>query len=384
MRRKTVLTLFLCGVMINAGFADLSDQLDQGLEYKKAGNYSQAETIYQDIITNNPQSHYAANAKINLARMYKKTGRYSEAETLYQQVLASETGANTAVEAQKHLAILYVATNRDSEAGLIVNELKTGFSGHIDLPGSLNGIARAYQRAGKEIQAKEIYQYIDSEYGGWFYAFAAHKKLVDMGVATETNAGASAAIEQLANKIPHVTNTDVVLPDIGEVLSDINRLVTNYAGYPYLPGIVYRAAQQYYVMASLLEVKGLGSEAEAYYQKAGSIYDVFVSEFSGSASQFPHLAGFAYDFAGSCYKQLGQYQKSIASYQKLANDCPGHPMAWNGLAMIGRNYKLMEKAGVISTTEAQINTKAVYEQLVSNYPDCKAAKMAGSWLNQYK
>jgi hypothetical protein len=37
---------------------------------------------------------------------------------------------------------------------------------------------------------------------------------------------------------------------------------------------------------------------------------------------------------------------------------------------------------VISKSEANAKTKAAYEQLLANYPDCKAATAAQNWLSQ--
>jgi len=384
MRKKTVLTfLLLWGVMVSAGFADVITQLDYALRCKQNNNFEQAESIYQDIIVNHPQSHYAAKAKIGLARMYKKLGRYSEAEPLYQQVLASEADNDNAFKAQKHLAILYIASGRDSDASAAIEKLKADFAGYLELTLALNGIARAYQRAGKEAEAKNIYESINTDYCGSYYAFLAHKQLIALGAATETNAAASAAVSQLSDKFPKIETTDVVLPGADEILADINDLLCNYPGYPYLPGIVGRAAEKYFNKASRLEAEGQNSEAQDHYQRAVSVYDVFIEKFSETASGFSHLAGFAYDYAGYCNNKLGDYQKSVNCYQKLVDDFPEHPVAWNGLAMIGRNYEKMEKAGLIPASQAQANIRAAYEELIARYPDCKAAGMANSWLNSH-
>ncbi len=414
MAKKTMLIfLLLWAMMINTGFADLSDQLNQALEYKKASNFSQAEAIYQDIITNHSSTDYAVKAKIGLARMHKRTGRYSEAEALYNGVLASNAGLNDMMETQKHLAILYIATDRDQEAQAAVNKLKTDFSNHSRLPFALSGIARSYERYNRNEDAKDVYRTIKTNHPDSDFAFIAHNKLVSLGAETESNPAAQAIAEGLENKLPY---NGAELPDVNETLGDINTLISNYSGYPYLPGVISRAAGSYYVKALRLKRNGQNNEAHEYYQKAGSIYDILVNEFPNSIDQqamhtyyklgenyrqlgmdqesinnYQKLAdnyqghpdvGYAYYNLGDWYHKLGMYQEAIDNYQMFVDNYPQHPDVWHVLAMIGRNYEKMEKAGLVSTSQAKSNIKSAYEQLVTNYPNCKAAKMASNWLKK--
>ncbi len=387
MAKKLIFTLilfgFLFGSVTNKCLADLSDQLDQALEYKKTSNFSQAEAIYQDIITNHPNTDYAVKAKIGLARMYKRTKRYSEAEALYNGVLASNVGLNDMMETQKHLAILYIATDRDQEAQAAVNKLKTDFSTRFNLPYALNGVARSYQRYGKEQDAKNIYQGITTDYPGDYHAFLAHKKLVALGAVTEINAAARTAIDQLAAKFPKIENANVILPDANEVLGDINRLVSDHPGYPYLPGIISRAAESYYVKAVQLKRKNRKSEAHKYYQKAASICDRLVNEFPNSINLFSQQAVHTYYELGKYYRQSGKYEKSTENFQTLADNYPNYDMAWYSLFTIGDNYKDLAKLGTISESKAIAETRIVYRELIERYPDCEPAKYVRHWLKRH-
>ncbi len=92
------------------------------------------------------------------------------------------------------------------------------------------------------------------------------------------------------------------------------------------------------------------------------------------------MAAMANTLAGQAYRKLGQYGKSAACYQRIADNYPESRLAGHSLFMVGRNYEELKKAGAVSESEADAKTKAAYEQLLEDYPDCKAAAIARRWL----
>ena len=144
-----------------------------------------------------------------------------------------------------------------------------------------------------------------------------------------------------------------------------------------MPEVLYRIGKKYYDKASQLQGEGSASQAREHFQKAATIYE----EIKGLAGTYITVQ--AYHYAGDCYYRLGDYAKSLECYQELIDDYPLYSMAGEILYLIGRNYQLMGQAKLIPLSEARPKTKAVFERLVEQYPDCPRTESAQNWLNSY-
>ena len=143
----------------------------------------------------------------------------------------------------------------------------------------------------------------------------------------------------------------------------IEQFKTDYAGKTYLASAVSRVGENYRLRGKL--------------ENAAAVW-VGLADDLPNSKQAPE----ALYLAGECYSKTGNYEKSIACYQKLADDYPGYFLADDGLYQMGRCYEKLEKAGVISKTEAGTNIRTAYEKLIAEYPGSHAAAIAERWLDK--
>jgi len=98
------------------------------------------------------------------AKTQDAKGQYEQAAVLYQQTLTEQPGSEYAAEAQFHLAkvkiLLLMESNNDAAAQAAADALIAVYQGNPDLPKALYGIANKYEWAGKYKQAKDAYQLI--------------------------------------------------------------------------------------------------------------------------------------------------------------------------------------------------------------------------------
>jgi hypothetical protein len=66
----------------------------------------------------------------------------------------------------------------------------------------------------------------------------------------------------------------------------------------------------------------------------------------------------------------------------VVDEHPGFRTAYNAQFLVGHNYERMKKEGLVSKSQADLNTKAAYEQLLQDYPDCAFARYAKHWLSR--
>lgn len=357
MRKKTVLTfLLLWAVMINTGLADVTTQLDYALRCKQNSDLEQAEAIYQDIITNNPGSDAALEALIGRARMYKKNKRYSEAESIYLDILTNHSSSPVAVEAREHLTILYLAMGQSNSEQSSLQRLKEDFTANPDLPKAIHHIAKLYERAGRGQDANDLFEIILQQHPDNFYA------------GNIRFAGRKAQIESYFES-----------GDESSIQSAINSLKSDFAGHEFLPDGLMWSAEQYQSKGYRLIDDGQINEGTACLQKALAICEEVKTGYPDSIAR-PD----AYDLAGGCYRKLGDLQNSITNFRAVVDNYPRYKLAWNCLFMTGRNYEQMGKEGLITVTQAETEVRAVYEELIENYPGCKAIGAAQGWLDQQK
>ena len=90
---------------------------------------------------------------------YQEKGQYEQAETIYQQIVTSYPGTDYAFEAQKNLAILYVLWGRQPEADTAFGQLAADFYEHPGITEAVWQIAKEYQKKKKYDKAIELHQY---------------------------------------------------------------------------------------------------------------------------------------------------------------------------------------------------------------------------------
>jgi len=297
------------------------------------------------------------------ADAYKHNRSYEQAEAIYLGVIANYPGSDAALKAQKDLIAVYISAEKNGKARAALNKLIADFSANPDLPAALCDVATRYQFFTSTGQrqwsdryeaVKTIYQYLKQRYPNNSYAAQIRLDVPRYQILSYAKAG-----------------------DYSKTIAAIDSLIADFSGNSDLPCVVSLAAEEYYFKGLRLEAEDLSSQAEDSFQKAATIFEMVISGFSD-----PVWTPRVCCWAGDCYRRLGEYEKSIDCYQKTVDDYPEQSLAGHALFMVGRNYESMKKSGLISKSAADLEIRAVYEQLLETYPTCKAAKAAKRWLSR--
>jgi TolA-binding protein len=158
----------------------------------------------------------------------------------------------------------------------------------------------------------------------------------------------------------------------------VDSLIANFKDNPDLSESVFNVGEQYYLQALSYEKQNINTKARENFEKAIGIWEKMMKQLPSSSAYVPH----AYYYSGSCYERLNEFAKAVQHYQKVVDDWPKFQFAWNALFLLGRSYEGLKESGLISNSEADAKTKAVYQQLLERYPSCPAAKIAKHWLNR--
>ena len=113
MANKTLLiTSVLFGFLLSAAagqcLADAAAQFKQADDYKQNKQYEQAEAIYQQIVTDFPDSFDALEAQKQLTILYIKQDNQPQAEAAFQKLLAYFYMHNEIAKAVNKVADHYV------------------------------------------------------------------------------------------------------------------------------------------------------------------------------------------------------------------------------------------------------------------------------------
>jgi tetratricopeptide (TPR) repeat protein len=367
-------------------------------EYRWSGKHDKAKDLQQHIIQNFSGSPYADKAQMSYSRTevlslidsnkleqakealdklvtdfsghpdlpetlywiaggYKWSGRYEQAKSVYQQVIQSNPDSSWAGKAKLGLSMTdvlsLIASGEYSQSEEALDKLVADFPGHPDLPEVLNRIAEGYEWSGRYEQAERVYQQVIQNHP-------------DSSRVGDAKLG--------------ISSTDVISLIISGSYSQaekaIDKLAADYSGHPDLPGVLSNfVAERLYDKAFELDSAGLENQSKAYFQKAVDIWE----QVSATQPKLTHTAD-GYNWAGNCYRKLGQYTKAIECYKSVAENFPDYELAWNCLFRVGRCYEDMAKAGLISAEQAEPEIRAAYQQLIEEYPNCKAVRIAKDWL----
>jgi TolA-binding protein len=301
------------------------------------------------------QADFAGNSRIaeavhHVAFHYQQLKKYDKAKQLDEYVIAHWPTSDFALWAQMDIAEFNIERGDDAAADAAISKLLNSFSSHPRIAEAVHHTAYCCRQLKKYDKANQLDQYVLGHWPKTKYALWAQMDMARTHIELGEQAAAEAAID---------------------------KLITDFAGHPALPGaLLGPIAEGFYDKAFRMEADS-GGQRQAYLQKAIDIWEMV-------AKQSPALVYTAdgYSWAGHCYRELGQYTKAIECYQKVVDNFPGHNLAWNDLFLIGQCYEDMKVSGVITETEADTKIRAAYKQLVEKYPDCKAAPIAKSWLEE--
>ncbi|NIT58704.1 MAG: tetratricopeptide repeat protein [Aliifodinibius sp.] len=389
------------------------------------GNNEVAETAFDKLRTDYAGYQHLSRAVCLVADTYRKLEKHEKACERYQYALTNWPDAEFAIWSQMGLTISNIRLRNFDDADFTADKLCADFSEDKRVPIAVCMVADEYRKFKKYETARDHYQYVidnwpDAEHALWSHmglaisnirlgdfnsAWAAVDKLFtdffeddrmaivcclvgDEYRKLDKNEKALVLYQYVVDNWPDAEHalwsqmglaiSYTVLQDSDAALAAYDELPANFSERPRYPLAVFQIGELYYRQALLREDEGQHIQATQYHQKAITEWEKIITELPESMT-----TAWAYNFAADCYRRLGQHQKAIEYYQTVVDDWPDYDFAWDALFRIGRNYEALDKSGLMSTAEANPKIRAVYEQVLEKYPDCKAAKYARRWLTRH-
>jgi TolA-binding protein len=313
-----------------AGHPDLPETLYWIAEgYRWGGKYEKAKKLHQQIIQNCPDSSYSSKAALGLAR----------ASTLS----------------------LIISRDYD-KAEIVLDKLISDFSGHPDLPDTLYWIAKSYRWSDRYEKSKELFKRIIEEYPQNSAAGKARQQFQVVVEGIDVFALIESGREQEAQ--------DAINKLIANPAENENDEISAYT--------VFLCGDRYYAKGLQKTEQGLKDEAATNFIKAIDIWGQMIQQLPSSKSK-----ALAYYRSANCYVGLGQYDQAVEKYTQLLENYPGYSLAWDARFKIGRCYQRLKDNNTIDKSSADAKTKAAYEVVLKEYPNCPAAKAAEDWVKKH-
>jgi len=336
-------------------------QLDSGKEQVlnliADRKFQQAEEAVNNMVSAAGSNPAMPQTLFNIAREFKESERYDETIRIYQKIAQNYPNSEFAGKARIGVDKLRIwnLINAGDAAGAqsALEKLIKDYKDEDDLAHTVHGIAVKFDENGYSEQAKSLYSRVRQDYPNEAIAemAAVGLRLCDIRA-------------MIGKKAPYAA-----------VKTEIDKLMSDLSGRRQLPVAVLDIAFAYLQQAMRLDEQGSAEQAKESYRNTIKVCEIVTNQLPRSPAT-PK----AYDYEIICYQKLGVHAKTIECCQKIVNDYPNYQKRWQALSMMGNIYENLKKSGAISKTEADQKLKAVYEQLLSEYPDCRAAKHAQYWL----
>jgi len=325
-------------------------------ELINAGDYESAYSIVTQILEDFAGHEQLPRSLWEIANRYEKFKASGYSKLLCEQIVADYPHDKYARYAALQLAESRVYELIDGgnyeAADSNVSEMLEDFAGHKQLSRRLYEIAEKYSRNEAWPYAEALYGRIAADYPKDKYGLKAK-----LGVS-RTN-----------------VLSLIMSQDCNQAEAALDKMVADFNNNPYLAEAVLIIGLQCHDGGLSKENQGLTEQARYRFEKAVEICDRVINEFP-DYSFVPE----ACCRAGDCYYKLGKQEESIQRYQKVIDDYPKYEFAWHAQFMIGYCYEGLKNSGVVEKSAADAQTKAAYEQVIQNYPDCEATEYVRSWL----
>jgi tetratricopeptide (TPR) repeat protein len=388
------------------------------------GNDSAAQSAFEKLRTVYSGNKLISKAVCFVADEYRKSEKHKRACEYYQYIVVNWPDSEAALWSQMGLAISNIQRSNFDDAESAIDKLHADFSRDERMATAACLIADEYRKLEKHGKACELYQYVvdnwpEAEYtlwsgmglaisnihvGDYDAAWAAVEKMFndffeDGQMATagcliadeyrklENHEKALVLYQYVVDNWPDTEHamwsqmnlaiSNTALKNEDATRAAIDELPVNFSEQPKFPSAVFQIGELYYRQAFLKEREDHHAQAKQYLQKAITKWETIITDLPESIT-----TAWAYNFAADCYRRLDQHQKAVEYYRTVVDDWPDYEYAWDALFRIGRNYENRMKSGLMSKAEANPKIRAVYEQVLEQYPDCKAAGYARRWLTR--
>lgn len=243
-----------------------------------------------------------------------------------------------------------IKTGNLSNAQKAIAKLKQDYAENYRLPGELYFIAEAYSLNGhRDLSYALCDEIIKVGKTDYVESSKIHKYRLDIYSRLEAN-------------------------DLDSAKKLLNQFKSEYESSSYLQGGLIELAEEFYEKA--LRTKDESTVSNCLNVAIDICKDKDIIENPSGA-----IRGQAYSFLGDSYLRLNDFTKSISYFQKLVDEYPDNHYSWNAQFMIGQIYEKMVKANLLSKSEGDPLIQTAYTNVLKNYPYCKVATTAKSWLD---
>ena len=386
----------------------------------------EAETASQQLLANFSTHKDIAKAVHNIAYQYQRLDKYETANQLYQYVLDNWPEAEHAMWSQMDLAKLNIGLGNDALAQAAIDKLLTDFSGNESIAKAVHNVAYHCQKFQKYETANQLYQYVLDNWPEAEHAMWSQMDLAKLNIGLGNDTAAQAAIDKLltdfsgneliakavhnvayhcqkfqkyetANQLyqyvldnwpeaEHAMWSQMDLAKLNIGLGNepagqaaLDKLIADFNGHPDLPLALWRAAEAYYNEAFRYQSEGHDEKAKDYFQKVITSGERILQEMPASDT-----AAEACYILAVCYERLGEHADAIEYYQRVVDNWPDFEYTWHALFRIGCGYEKLKQSGLIAESEADEIIRAVYEQLLEEYPTCIVATHTRAWLSRHQ
>lgn len=306
-------------------------------------DYRSAEAAGERLLEEFSQDKDMAEVAYSVAEEYRSVREYAKARVFYEYIADNHPDSKQAFQSQTKAVLICIALEDYAAASAAADKLIERFSADPGIAEALYSVATRLDDAesGRE-KAGELYQYVARNHPG-----------SDSAILAEAKTGTILLWQG----------------DIDSAQAVFDRLLTDFASHPVLPKAVAIMGDGYYNQAVLLDSMELHGGAEWFYRKA-------IAECERVVTQFPEIPRTTAEccyFWAVCHERIREHADAINRYQVLLDKWPDYKYAWNALFHIGRCYQELNKSGLISKSEADLNIQAAYERLIQEYPNCQVA-----------
>jgi len=327
-------------------------QMDLAKLNIELGNDALAEAAIDKLLTDFSGNERIAKAVHNVAYHCQKFKKYETANQLYQYVLANWPESEHAMWSQMDLAKLNIGLGNDALAQVAIDKLLTDFSGNERIAKAVHNVAYHCQKFKKYETANQLYQYVLDNWPEAEHAMWSQMDLAKLNIGLGNESVGQAALD---------------------------KLIADFNDHPGLALALWRAAEAYYNEAFRYQSEGRDEQAKDYFQKVITSGERILQEMPASDT-----AAEACYILAVCYERLGEHADAIEYYQRVVDHWPDFEYTWHALFRIGCGYEKLKKSGLMDELGADEIIRAVYEQLLEEYPTCIVATHTRAWLSRHQ
>lgn len=302
----------------------------------EAGKYAEAQAAIGDMTSTFSGDANLPRALYEIAWRYELSEKFPQAEATYQQIAQSypqnSLAGKALLDVSKIGVLSFIKSGQDSAAQTAINNLTTNFSSNPDLPEALYVIADGYERSsisGRYDKAKDLFQQVALQYPGSSVAGKAILDVQKIIVLSLLESGKDSQAQE-----------------------SLNKMSSDFSGSPYMAEALYRIGRK--------------CEWSGKYKLARDTYQQIVQQYPNS-SDVDEVRMSVPRMNILFLIESGEDGAAQAATQKMVSDFSDNPYLPEALYGIAEGHERAKKYQ---------QAKAVYQQIVQQYPDSSRANKA--------